>query len=103
MLADPVIFRGNARSAHHQHAHRVGPAGDDGIGVQGGAQIKGGYRSGILIGKDEMQHLADRFQQIVMVGGGLGSGNQSGSVDEDGIGVGAADIDSYTHGNSLPE
>ena len=107
MLTYPVCFRCDTRSADYQQADRFGFTSDDGIGVQGRTQIERTDLFRVLTGEYRTQHLADRFEQIIVQCRSLGSGddlvdNQIGfargrRADMDGF-VGLAPIGSFPDG-----
>ncbi len=84
-----------ARNDEHADLFRV--AGDDGVGGQGGAQVDGADVRALAVLEDGAQGLGDGRQQIVVIRGNLGHGQQVAVPDAHAVRVGSSDIDTDKH------
>ena len=90
-------FRINARAGGDDHAHPFRLGFDDGVGGEGGAQVQPGHLGRVHIHQNSSQGLPDGTEQIVMLGDYLGFGLDFKAIQDDGVRVGAAYVNSQKH------
>jgi len=103
VLADPKVLGREARAACHDHPDTGRLALDDGVGGQGGAEDDALDGCRVLVAQDLVHHADERRDEAELVRGDLGLLSDLEILEEDGIRVGAPDVNAEDHATSFGE
>jgi len=100
-LVDAQGFGREARAARHDHADAVRFALDDGVGADGGAEDDPFDGGEVLAAEDLVHHADERQDEMKLVRRDLRFLFDLEMIEEDGIRVGAPDVNAENHDNSF--